>query len=69
MTEKTDARRDKRRKAHPEEVDTSNGALFLRTVHLEHENQALRMSLRELERRVEALERNAAVMRIGGRDD
>jgi hypothetical protein len=26
---------DKRRKAHPEEIDTSNGALFLKIVYLE----------------------------------
>ena len=57
---------DKRRKAEPEVVDISNGALFLRIVALEREIQGLRLELRD----VGAAARRADLetMRIGTGD-
>lgn len=41
---------DKRKKAHGEEIDISNGALFLRILALERKLQDMEMDLRNAKR-------------------
>lgn len=52
---------DKRRKAHGEEIDTSNGALFLRIVELERQVKYLM----ERERQLTLMSRDIP-FRVGG---
>ncbi len=57
-------KKDKRKKAHPEDVDISNGALFLRVVALEREIKGLKQRLNEMEPRIGHAYLHT--MRIGG---